>query len=153
MKNNEELEQKSKAILTKYVLAASATGAVPVPAVSAAIVGENALLINHIASLYGCEINLVTVASSLGTLGTVNMIGRNVFIEAARLLSWGAAFTGAPVLVSAIGAGTAGLQTYLIGLIAIEMAKRGGAKPPMSVVKTTLRKGRDEFDGFYKAAA
>ena len=153
MFNNEEFEQKSKSMLTKYVITASATGAVPLPAVSAALVAENALMINHIAAIYGCEISVGTVVSSMGILGTANMIGRNVFLEAARALSWGAAFVGAPILISAIGAATAGLQTYLIGLIAIEVAKLGGAVIPGSVAKATFRKGKVEFDNLYKAAA
>jgi hypothetical protein len=152
MSSNEKLDQQSKAILTKYVMAATATGAIPVPAVSAALVAENALMINHIASNYGCEISLATVVSAIGLLGTANMIGRQVFIEVARALSWGAAFTGAPVLVSAIGAGTAGLQTYLIGLLAIEMAKGGGQKLSRSDVTDIFRKGKEGFDDF-KASA
>lgn len=150
--NMDDLEQQSAAVLKKYVLAAVATGAVPVPAVSAAIVAENALMVNHIASVYGCEISIGTVVASIGFLGTANLVGREVFIEAARLLSWGAAFTGAPVLVSAIGGGTAGLQTYLIGLVAIEIAKRGGARLSRGAVTDIFRKGQDNFDDFRKAA-
>ena len=150
--NEENLEQQAVAVLRKYVLAATATGAVPVPAVSAAIVAENALMVNHIGSVYGCEINIGTIVASIGLLGTANVIGRQVFIEAARLLSWGAAFTGAPVLVSAIGGGTAGLQTYLIGLVAIEIAKRGGEKLSRGAVTHIFRKGRGDFDDFQKAA-
>lgn len=153
MFDNEKLEQQSKAILTKYVLAATATGAVPVPAASAAIVAENALMINHIAAIYGHEISVRTVVASIGMLPAANMIGRAVFIEVARALCWGGAFVGAPVLVSAIGAGTAGLQTYLIGLITIEIAKRGGEKLSDSAVKDIFRKGKNNFDDFYKAAA
>ncbi|ACC69441.1 hypothetical protein PPMP20_09065 [Paraburkholderia phymatum] len=153
MNGNENLEEKSKAILIKYVLAATATGAVPVPAVSAAIVAENSLMINHIAAIYGCEISVGTVIASIGMLGTANMIGREVFVEAARLLSWGAAFVGAPAVVSAIGASTAGLQTYLIGLISIEIAKGGGEKLSRGVVKSLLRKGKDDFDDFSGCAA
>lgn len=153
MSSNDKLEQQSKAILTKYVLAATATGAVPVPAVSAALVAENSLMINHIAAIYGCDISVGTVVTAIGVLGTANMIGRQVFIEAARLCSWGVAFTGAPLLVSAIGAGTAGLQTYLIGLIAIEIAKGGGEMLSRNVVKGIFRKGKDDFDDFIKASA
>jgi uncharacterized protein (DUF697 family) len=152
MIRNEKIEQQSKAVLKTFVLAAIATGAVPVPAASAAIVAENALMISKIAGIYGCEINVATIVASLGMLQTANMIGRELFIEAARALSWGAAFFGAPVLVSAIGAGTAGLQTYLIGLIAIEIAKGGGEKLSRSVVKGIFRKGKDDFDDFSKAA-
>lgn len=153
MSTNEDIEQQAQAVMTKYVLAACATGAVPVPAVSVAIIAENTLMINHIASIYGLEISLQTIAASFGTLGTVNMIGRQVFVEAARLLSWGAAFTGAPLLVSALGAGTAGLQTYLLGLIAIEIAKRGGKKLSQDTTVNIVRNGKKSFESFRKAAA
>ncbi|MCY1260063.1 hypothetical protein D9M68_99980 [compost metagenome] len=150
--NTESLEQQCTAVLKKYVLAAIATGAIPVPAASAAIVAENALMVNHIASVYGCEISVGTIVASIGVLSTANALGRQFFIEAARWLSWGAAFTGAPVLVSAIGGATAGLQTYLIGLVAIEIAKRGGEKLSRGVVTDIFRKGRENFDEFRKAA-
>lgn len=150
--NTENLEQQSTAVLRKYVLAAIATGAVPVPASSLAIVAENALMVNHLASVYGCEISTGTIVASIGGLGTANLVGREVFIEAARLLSWGAAFTGAPVLVSVVGGGVAGLQTYLIGLVAIEIAKRGGAKLSRVEVTDIFHKGRENFDDFRKAA-
>lgn len=152
MTNNEKYEQAAL-VLQKYVLAASATGAIPVPAASAAIVAENSLMVNHIASIFGCEISAGTIVASIGPLTTANLIGRALFIEAARLLSWGAAFTGAPVLISAIGAGTAGLQTYLIGLITLEIAKRGGEKLPGTVAESILRKGKGDFDDFLRAAA
>jgi uncharacterized protein (DUF697 family) len=153
MIGNVKCEQESKVVLRTFVLAAIATGAVPVPAASAAIVAENALMISKIAGIYGCEITVGTIVASLGVLQTANMVGRQVFIEAARTLSWGAAFSGAPILVSAIGAGTAGLQTYLIGLIAIEIAKGGGEKLSRSVVNGIIRKGKDDFDDFSRVAA
>lgn len=148
-----ELEQESNAILKKYVIAAGATGAVPVPAVSAALVAENALMVTHIAAVYHRKVDLGMVAKSMGILGAANMFGRSVFIEGARALSWGAAFTGAPLFVSALGASTAALQTYLIGLIAIALAKYDGQQLPRSVVKEIVRNGKQEFNAFYKAAA
>ncbi len=152
MTNGKSLEQDANAILKKYVLAACATGAVPVPAVSAAIIAENSLMINQIASLYGCEISLSNITASIGLMGSVNLVGRTVYIEAARALSWGGIFFGAPILISALGAATAGLQTYLIGLVAIESAKRGGKILPSNVVKGIFQKGKDDFDAFRKSA-
>jgi uncharacterized protein (DUF697 family) len=148
MKDHAKLEFESKAVLKKYVLAAAATGAIPVPATSAALVAENCVLLGHMSSIYGCTINLGSIAQSMGAMASVNMIGRGVFVEAARWLAWGAAFTGAPVLVSLIGGSTAGLQTYLIGLVAIEIGKRGGNPLSVAEVKRIIRSGKDDFDNF-----
>ncbi|AZS77612.1 DUF697 domain-containing protein [Achromobacter spanius] len=145
---HESLDQQATAVLRKYVMAAIATGAIPVPAASAAIIAENALMVNHIAGAYGSKISVADIAKSIGLLGSANLAGRAVFVEAARLLSWGAAFTGAPALVSAIGAGTAGLQTYLIGLVAIEIAKQGGVRLSPPATAAILHYGRESFEGF-----
>jgi uncharacterized protein (DUF697 family) len=151
MNDSAKLETESKVVLKKYVLAAATTGAIPVPAASAALVAENCALLGHISSIYGCTISLGSIARSMGALASVNIIGRNVFLEAARWLSWGAAFTGAPVLVSVIGASTAGLQTYLIGLVAIEIGKRGGNPLSVAEMKRIMRSGKDDFDSFSSA--
>lgn len=146
------LEQQAVAVLTKYVLAAVATGAIPAPATSIALVAENTAMVAHIGSVYGCEISVATLVSSFGLLGSANLFGRAVFVEVARWAGWGAAFVGAPAVVSIAGAATAGLQTYLIGLLAIEMAKQGGAKLSAAEVGAVLGLGRQNFDAFLMSA-
>lgn len=152
MDDHAKLEAESKVVLKKHVLAAAVIGAIPAPAVSGALIAGNCVLLAQISSIYGCPINLGSIAQSMGAVASVNMIGRNVFLEAARCLSWGAAFTGAPVLVSAIGASTAGLQTYLIGLIAIEIGKRGGDPLSVAEVKCIVRSGKGDFGNFFATA-
>jgi hypothetical protein len=124
--HSETNTSKAESIVAWYTLAATATGAIPVPAASAAIVAENGAMISHVASAMGIPITMGTVVESIGMMGVTNMIGRQLFIEGAKLLSWGTGSVWALVGLSAIGAGTAGLQTYIIGRLAIEIAKNGG---------------------------
>jgi hypothetical protein len=119
-------ESKAESIIAWYTLAASATGAIPVPAASAAIIAEDTAMIAHIASVMGVPVNIPTVAESLGCVGAINMIGRNLFIEGAKLLSWGTGSVWALAGLSALGASTAGIQTYILGRLAIEIAKHNG---------------------------
>jgi hypothetical protein len=124
--HSETNASKAESIVAWYTLAAAATGAIPVPAASAAIVAENGGMISHVASAMGIPITVGTVVESMGMMGVANMIGRQLFIEGAKLLSWGTGSVWALVGLSALGAGTAGLQTYIIGRLAIEIAKNGG---------------------------
>ncbi len=119
-------ESKAESVIAWYTLAASATGAIPVPAASAAIIAEDTAMIAHIASVMGVPVNIQTVVESLGCVGAINMIGRNLFIEGAKLLSWGTGSVWALAGLSALGASTAGIQTYILGRLAIEIAKHNG---------------------------
>jgi hypothetical protein len=49
----DEKAEKAKKNLTKYTLAATATGAISVPVASVAIVAENSAMIAHIAGTMG----------------------------------------------------------------------------------------------------
>lgn len=109
-----------------YTLIASGTGAIPIPASSAAIIANNAFMIAHINSIFDTEITWKKIISSFGVAGTLNIAGRTVFIEAAKVLSWGTGSLWALAALSVVGATTAGLQTYIIGLISIEIIKNGG---------------------------
>ena len=90
----------------KCLYAAAANGAVPVPAASAAIVGENAvMIIGHIAN---AMVGIAEAVKSIGTVGVVNQVGRALFIEVGKFLSWGTGGLTMPLLMDA-GATTAGL--------------------------------------------
>jgi len=124
--NMEGSMEMAEKILARYTLVAMATGAVPVPAASGAIVAENAAMIAQIANVMGEKITISKVVSSLGALGMLNLVGRSLFVEAAKLLSWGTLNPLAAVALSGVGSATAGLQTYIIGCLAIEIGKSGG---------------------------
>ena len=126
--------EDAKEVVAYYTLAAAATGAVPVPAASAAIIAQNGIMIAHAASAIGVEITVANIIESMGFAATLNIVGRNLFIEGAKLLSWGTASVWAAVGLSALGATTAGVQTYIIGRIAIEIGKNDGK--PLAVTYT-----------------
>jgi len=118
-------EQAARNLLWGFTAAAAATGAIPVPATSAAIVAENAALIGAVASAMGQPVDVSTVVASLGVAGAINMIARAVFVEAARALGWFAG-PGGVAAVCALGATTAALQTWCVGHLTIAVARRGG---------------------------
>jgi uncharacterized protein (DUF697 family) len=145
MKNKEAIK-----IVGKYTVAASITGGIPVPASSAAIIGENAIMVNHIGSIYGVKITSWSILRTFGLLGTLNIIGRNVFMEGAKLLSWGTGSVWAAPGLCLLGATTAGLQTYLIGILAIEIAKQGGSVIDFEKSSEIVKKGKVEYKDFLK---
>jgi len=141
---------KAKSTVAWYTLAATAIGAIPVPAASTAIVAENGAMISHVASVMGVPISLETVLDSIGIMGTANIVGRQLFIEGAKLLSWGSGSVWALPALSALGAGTAGLQTYINGRLTIEIAKNKGRC--LSVLKSAkiIADGRKTYGTFLK---
>ena len=118
--------ENAKEIVAYYTLAAAATGAIPVPASSAAIIAENGLMLGHIQSALGETITVSSLSKSIGYAAGLNIVGRTLFIEGAKLLAWGTGSVWAASALSALGAGTAKLQTYIIGCIAIEIARNSG---------------------------
>ncbi|MEA2061392.1 MAG: hypothetical protein U9P10_12980 [Thermodesulfobacteriota bacterium] len=118
--------EKAKKIVAKYTLAATATGAIPVPAASGAIIAENAGMIAQIASTMGEQISVGKVVSSIGAVGIINLTGRSFFIEVGKLLSWGTLNPWGAAALSGVGSATAGIQTYIIVCLAIEIGKNGG---------------------------
>ena len=108
-----------------FTSTAAATGAIPVPMASAVIVAENAVMIAMIASQLAVPITPSVVIESLGFASTVNAIGRAVFVECARALGWFAGPAGVAG-ICALGATTAGLQTWIVGCLAIEIGKNSG---------------------------
>lgn len=133
-----------------YTVAASITGAIPVPASSAAIVGENAIMINHISAVYGQKITKKTIVKSLGIIGGANIIARNLFIEGAKVLSWGTGSVWAAPLLSLLGATTAGMQTYIIGMIAIEIVKNEGGILDFDTSSEVISSAKSNYSDFLK---
>ncbi|KUM53477.1 hypothetical protein [Rheinheimera sp. EpRS3] len=133
----------AKDIIGWYTVAATAKGAVPVPATSLAIIANNGFMIAHVSSQLGIITTWDSVLTSLGVAGTLNVAGRAIFIEAAKALSWGTGNAWAAIALSAVGASTAGLQTYIIGLLTIQISKNGG-KP------ITQKEASEVIDGAKK---
>lgn len=139
---------KAKEIIAYYTLAASATGAVPVPAASAAIIAQNGVMLPHIASALGVEITVEDIIKSLGFASTANLVGRNLFIEGAKVISWGTGSVWAAAALSALGASTAGIQTYIIGCITIEIAKNGGKALTSSDTRAIIQDSKASYAPF-----
>ena len=118
--------QKAQSIVKKYTILAAGTGAIPLPAASGALVGETGAMLAHLRSVFGCPIEWETVAEAIGFAGGLNMIGKTLFIEVAKSLSWGTGSPWAALALSGFGATTAGVQTYIIGQLAIEIGKNDG---------------------------
>lgn len=139
---------EAKEVVAYYTLAATATGAIPVPAASVAIAAQNGVMIAHVASAVGVEITVANIIESMGLAATLNVVGRNLFIEGAKLLSWGTASIWAAVALSALGATTAGVQTYIIGRIAIEIGKNGGKPLAASYTSKIIDDCKETYDSF-----
>ena len=138
----------AKEVIAYYTLAASGTGAVPVPAASAAIMAQNGVMIAHIASKMGINIDAMTVIQSLGITGSLNVVGRNLFIEGAKLLSWGTGSVWALAALSALGAATAGVQTFIIGMLAIEICKNNGKALSSEKAGSVIEHAKQSYDTF-----
>lgn len=139
-----EPHDRARTVLLSFVAAATATGAVPVPATSLAIVAENAVMVHAIAATYGMTVDLQSVASSLGVIGSVNLIGRAVFVEAARAMGWFAGPLGVGG-VMALGAFTSGMQAWMIGELAVAVCENGGRAIPPDRARTLLQAARADF--------
>lgn len=145
---NEKQLDDAKEVLAYYTLLAAGTGAVPVPAASGAIVAQNGIMFAHLASALGATISIGSVLESIGIAGSLNIAGRTVFIEAAKLLSWGTGSLWALAALSAFGATTAGIQTYVLGRIAIEIGKNGGQALAPSATAKVIEQAKKTYDVF-----
>lgn len=121
--------QRCRSITGYYTVVAGGTGAIPVPGASAGIIANNALMIGHINSVMNSDIDYKDVLVSMGAATAINVFGRAAFVEMAKSLGWltGPLAPAALVGASALGATTAALQTYVIGLITIELTKGNGS--------------------------
>ena len=139
------IQSRADDTITGFTLAAAATGAIPVPGASAAIVAENAALVAALANIYGHPVDAKTVAATLATLGGINSVGRTVFIEGARLMGW---FTGPLGVagVSALGATTAAVQTWSLGQLAMAFFERGAQPLTEQEAHRIAERARDDFD-------
>ena len=143
-----ELDAECNRIVAYYTLAAAGTGAIPLPAASAAIIAEDSAMVVHIAARYGVDVSLGTVLTSLGTMTALNMAGRTLFIECARVLSWGTGNPWAAVALSGIGATTAGVQTYIVGQLAVAIAQNGGNPLSDQVAQRIVDNAKNTYDDF-----
>lgn len=124
--NAQQKTHEAQKIVHKFTLIAAGTGAVPVPSASIAVIAENAAMIALVARSMGVAISAASVVQTYGALGALNALGRNVFIEGARVLAWGTGSVWAAAALSTLGATTAGLQTYILGSLAIAIGQNGG---------------------------
>lgn len=137
-------------IVAYYTIAATATGAIPVPAASAAVVAEDAIMLTHLGGVLGKEISIGDVAKNIGMMTSANLIGRQVFIEGARLLGWGTGNVWAAIGVSALGAATAGVQTYIIGRLAIAMAGSAEREISRETAEKVVTEAKESYDDFVR---
>ena len=135
----------AEAVVYRYTAIATATGAVPIPATSAAIIAESVAMVNEIAGCFGVPISVQTVVGSMGLIGTVNAVGRGIFVEAARAMGWFAGPAGVAG-VSVLGAATAGIQTFVLGFLAVAIAENGGQSLPPPQARTVIAAARREYD-------
>lgn len=140
--------ERARQIVGWYTLAAAGTGAVPVPASSIAIVANNGFMMAHVAAVMKSPVGWWTVVNSLGIAGTLNVLGRAVFIEGAKGLAWGTGSLWALFGLSALGATTAGLQTFIIGPLAIEIARNGGQAIDQATAAALVAAAKQNYDSF-----
>ena len=140
--------RRAREIVGWYTLAATGMGAVPVPAISLAVIANNGFMLAHVGSTMGSIVTWEGVVSSLGIAGTLNIAGRAVFVEAGKALGWGTGSLWALAALSAVGASTAGLQTYILGLIAIEMCQNGGQPIDATQAARVIETAKETLAGF-----
>lgn len=138
----------AKEVIAYYTLTAMTAGAVPVPASSTAIIAQNAIMIAHVSSKMGMQIDVQTVMSSMGIATSLNVVAKNLFIEGAKLLSWGTGSIWALAALSAFGATTAGIQTYTVGMIVIEICKNNGRVLDSDKTTNVIELAQNSYDSF-----
>ena len=141
-----EQMERAQSIVTKYTVLATGTGAIPLPTASAALLGETAIMIGHLRAVFGCPIELATILEARGAIMAINSLSKALFIDVARALGWGTGNPWAAAALSGFGAMTAGIQTYIIGQLTIEIGKNGGK----SITQAVAEKIVAEATQFYK---
>jgi len=114
-------------------------------------VAENTAMVAQIASIMGEQISVAKVAASIGTMGMVNLIGRALFVEAGKVLSWGTANPWAAVALSGVESATAGIQTYIVGCLAMEIGKNQGRILDLGDTQKVTVKAKKNYHSFIKA--
>ena len=144
-------EARFEKILARYVVAAAGTGAIPVPLSSAAIVVENAAMITHLSAVAQRPLGLRQVLEVLGLSGSLNVFGKTIFLEGAKTLL---TLTGAgtPFLVGlcTLGATTAGLQTYLLGLTCLTILRSGRDFLTAAEITKLVSFAKETYERFLK---
>jgi hypothetical protein len=131
-------------IVRAFTAAAAATGAIPVPGASFAVVAENATMVAAVSSALGVEVTVAKVVASMGARAAVNQLGKRVFLEGARAMGWFAGPLGVAG-VSALGATTAALQTWSVGQLAIAIGRNGGRVLDEAAGESASRDAEDRF--------
>lgn len=144
MANNQTIKKQANKIIARHTAIASATGAIPVPGASVAIVAENAAMVAELSCLHEHEVGITEVLALTTSVGGVNIFGRTVFVEGAKMLGWAAGPFGLAA-VSALGATTAGLQTFTLGQLAQAMLTSGGAPLSKSEVHSVAKQAKQDF--------
>jgi len=136
--------EEARAIVRGFTLLAAATGAVPAPGASGAIILENAVMFGAVGGTLGVTVTVEAVLASVGLVGALNMAGRQLFIEGAKLLGWATGPLGLPALC-VWGAATAAGQAWALGQLAIAIARNGGSPLPPAATRKVLDEGLAEF--------
>ena len=131
--------------LVWFTTTAAATGAVPVPVMSAAIIAQNGAMVARLGSVMGVEVTAARVAQALGFLGVAHFAGRELFMAIARTLGWGVGPLGLGAVALA-GASTAALQTWMIGQVVIAIAENGGELPTRKEMEELWKASKKEFE-------
>jgi uncharacterized protein (DUF697 family) len=142
------IQNRLERIVGHYTALAAATGAVPLPAASAAIIAETSAMLTHLSAVAGRSVTLWAVVQNIGVISAINLFGKALFIELARTLGF---LSGGPLialLLSGCGAATAGVQTYVLGMIAIAILENGGHPLPDSVVQHKIDSCKDTYQNF-----
>jgi hypothetical protein len=131
----------ARARRNQFVATAMLTGAVPVPAASAAVALESATCVAVISGELGIPMELNVVLGTLSSAG-VQSVFKAMFLEGARLIGW---FTGpfgmAPLC--ALGAVTAGLQIFVLSEMTIALAIHGPLTAPQAA--KIVESAREQF--------
>ena len=136
--------EEARALVRGFTLLAAATGAVPSPGASGALILENAAMFAAVGGTLGVPVTVESVLTSVGLFGSLNMAGRQLFVEGAKLLGWATGPLGLPALC-AWGAATAAGQTWALGQLAIAIARNGGGPLSPSATRKVLDEGLAEF--------
>jgi len=139
-----ERRREAERIVARFTAAATTVGAMAVPSATLAIVAIDAAMLASLSETFGVRVSFATISASLGITGTANAIGRSIFVEAARALGWGAGPLGIAG-VAALGATTAGLQTWVLGRLAIAVCEHGGERIPSVMTRDLVRDAKEAF--------
>ncbi len=116
---------------------------IPSSSASAAIVALNGLMISHIASIMGVKISYEYVWLSIGKSAGLN-IGKELFIDLAKRLGLSKDGTYPWFLIGGV---IVVFQTFIIGVIAIEIERNGNLLPNKLIIDNTIDKINTDNEG------